>query len=207
MSDDETNAGEAESTGTTSTKAGDDDGSTAKTSAPRQLSISVRSAVIGIVIAGLLAAVGVMTWLYIGAQNELDNQARRSEERARAEKTAIDYAVNAAAMNYKDLSGWKEKLVAGTTPELKDKLSEAATSMEQILVPLQWDSTAQPLAAKVRSETAGVYTVDSFVGVLTKTVQAPEGLQSTATYTVTIDSNNNWQISDVGGIGDVVPPK
>jgi hypothetical protein len=73
--------------------------------------------------------------------------------------------------------------------------------MEQILVPLQWNSTAQPLVAKVRSSTGGVYVVDSFVSVLTKTAQGPEPLQSTATYSVTVDSSKGWQITDVGGIG------
>jgi Mce-associated membrane protein len=72
--------------------------------------------------------------------------------------------------------------------------------MEQVLAPLQWKSTAKPLATKVRSDSGGVYTVDSFVSVMTKTMQAPDGLQSTATYSITIDSTNNWQISDVGGI-------
>jgi Mce-associated membrane protein len=38
-------------------------------------------------------------------------------------------------------------------------------------------------------------------------MQAPEGLQSTATYSITIDSNHDWQISDVGGIGSVVGQK
>ena len=79
--------------------------------------------------------------------------------------------------------------------------------MEQILVPLQWNSTAHPLVAKVRSDTGGVYVVDCFVSVLTKTVQAPEPLQSTATYSITIDSSKNWQITDVGGVGAVVEHK
>ena len=110
-------------------------------------------------------------------------------------------------MNFQDMNAWKVKLVAGTSPELKDKLSKAAESMEQLLVPLQWTSTAQPLVAKVRSHTGGIYVVDCFVSVLTKTVQAPDPLQSTATYSVTINSGNNWQISDVGGIGAVVEQK
>jgi Mce-associated membrane protein len=76
--------------------------------------------------------------------------------------------------------------------------------MEQILLPLEWSSSAKPLAAKVRSHDKGVYVVDAFVSVLTKTVQAAEKLQSTATYSVTIDPSNGWKISDVGGIGQVV---
>jgi hypothetical protein len=79
--------------------------------------------------------------------------------------------------------------------------------MEQILVPLQWNSTAHPLAAKVRSETGGVYVVDAFVSVLTKTAQASDPLQSTATYSVTVDSSKDWQITDVGGVGDALQPK
>jgi Mce-associated membrane protein len=173
----------------------------------RELSISVSSLAITVVIVVLVAAIGVLSWLYAGAQHKVDEQARQSESNVRAEKVALDYAVNAAAMNYEDLNAWKVKLVAGTSSELKGKLSKAASSMEQILIPLQWNSTSSPLAAKVVSKSGGAYVVDSFVSVLTKTAQAPDPLRSTATYSVTIDSNQNWQISDVGGIGAVVDQK
>jgi Mce-associated membrane protein len=173
----------------------------------RQISLSVRSLSVTLVIVLLVAAVGAMTWFYLGAQRRLDDQARQAEGTTHAEKIALDYAVNAAAMNFKDLNGWKTNLVAGTSPELKDKLSKAETSMEQILVPLQWNSTSSPLAAKVISQTGGTYVVDSFVSVLTQTVQNPDPLRSTATYSVTIDSNNGWQITDVGGVGAVVGQK
>jgi flagellar basal body-associated protein FliL len=178
-----------------------------KKSVRLHVSISLRSFLIAAVIVALVGAVGVLAWLYVGAQRKLDEQTRRSENNAHAEKVALDYAVNAAAMNFQDLNAWKVKLIAGTSPELKEKLTQAAASMEQILVPLEWSSTARPLAAKVRSVTGGAYVVDSFVGVLTKTVQSPDPLQSTATYSVTIDSAKNWQITDVGGIGSVVEQK
>jgi Mce-associated membrane protein len=178
-----------------------------KKSTRLQVSISLRSFVLTAVIVSLVATVAVLAWLYVGAERKLDGQTRRSENNAHAEKVALDYAVNAAEMNFQDLNAWKAKLVAGTSPELKEKLTKAATSMEQILVPLQWTSTAHPLVAKVRSDTGGAYVVDSFVSVLTKTVQAPEALQSTATYSVTIESAKNWQISDVGGIGAAVEEK
>jgi Mce-associated membrane protein len=172
-----------------------------------QLSVSLRSMVIAVVIAALLGAVGMLTWLYVGAQGRLDEQALQSENNVHAEKVALQYAGEAAAMNYQDLNAWKGRLVAGTSPELKDKLSKAATSMEQILVPLQWNSTAHPLAAKIRTETGGVYVVDAFVSVLTNTAQASEPLQSTATYSITIDSTKDWQITNVGGVGDALEPK
>ncbi|GAB5023413.1 hypothetical protein JHV675_53370 [Mycobacterium avium subsp. hominissuis] len=148
-----------------------------------------------------------MTWLYLGEKAELDRQARQAADNSHAERVALDYAVDAAKIDTKNLDAWKKNLVKGTTPELREKLNSAAASMEQILAPLQWNSTAIPLAAKVRSNTNGIYIVDTFVGVETKTVQAPEGLQSTATYSITIDSNHDWQISEVGGIGAVVGQK
>ena len=176
----------------------------AKAKSGARVSLSVRGLIIGAVIVVLVATTGVLGWLYMGSRHELGAQAQKADNYARAEKIALDYAVNAAAMNASDLSTWKAKLVAGTTPELNDKLSKAATSMEQILVPLQWNSTATPLAAKVRSTDGSTYVVDAFVSVQTKTVQAPDPLQSTAAYSITIDSSKNWQISDVGGIGAMV---
>ena len=172
-----------------------------------QLSVSLRSLVIALVIAALVGSAAVFAWLYVGAERKLDEQAHQSENKTHAENVALHYAVEAAAMNYQDLNAWKSKLVAGTSPELKDKLLKAATQMEQILVPLQWNSTARPLAAKVRSVMGGTYVVDSFVSVQTKTVQAPEPLQSTATYSVTIDSGKDWQITDVGGVGNALGEK
>lgn len=174
--------------------------STQSAKQPRQVSFTLRSVTIAVVIfllAGVAAALG---WLYAGAQQKLDAQAAGVSNRERAEEIATGYAANAADMDYQDFKAWKVKLVNGTSPELKEKLSKAADSMEQILAPLHWKSTAKPLAAKVHSDAGGIYTVDAFVSVLTKTMQAPEGLQSTATYSITIDSNNDWQITDVGGI-------
>jgi hypothetical protein len=148
-----------------------------------------------------------MTWLYLGERDKVDAQQSQVANYQHAEQIALDYAVSAATMNFRDLNTWKTKLVNGTTPALNDKLTKAAGSMQQILVPLEWNSTAQPLVAKVRSDTNGIYVIDTFVSVLTKTTQAPDNLQSTATYSITIDSNNGWQISDVGGIGAVAGAK
>jgi len=166
----------------------------------RQIAISLRGLIIAVVIAALTVACGVLGWLYVGEKSQVDANAVEAGNTERAENIAIEYAVNAAEMDYQDFGGWKAKLVNGTSPELKDKLSKAADSMEQVLAPLQWKSSARPLAAKVRSSAGGIYTVDAFVSVLTKTMQAPEGLQSTATYNITIDSRNDWQITDVGGV-------
>lgn len=172
--------------------------------ARRRVSVSLRGLVNSAIIVALVATIGVLAWLYWQAQHKIDTLAQQSANYAQAEKVASDYAANAAAIDVQHLDEWKGKLVAGTTPELRDKLTKAATSMEQILLPLQWSSTASPLAAKVRSNTGTIYVVDAFVSVQTKTVQAPDPMQSTAAYSVTIDSSKDWQISDVGGIGAMV---
>jgi hypothetical protein len=184
----------------------DDEAPTKRRASSRRVSLSVRTLTATAFVA-LVAAVAVMTWLYFGERGKVEAQLRQADNEQHAEQIALDYAVNAATMNFQDLNTWKGKLVNGTTPGLHDQLTKAATSMEQLLVPLEWNSTSQPLVAKVRSETNGIYVVDTFVSVLTKTTQAPDSLQSTATYSITIDSKNNWQISDVGGIGAVVGAK
>ena len=174
---------------------------------PRSVSFSLRSLTVGAVIVLQFAAIVTLGWLFVGARDQSHAKDVQSANEKHAEKIALDYAVNAATMDYKDLQAWKVKLVQGTSPELNHKLTEAGTSMEQVLVPLQWSSSARPLVAKVRSITGGVYVVDSFVSVNTKTIQAPDALQSTATYSTTIDSNNNWMITDVGGIGSALESK
>ncbi len=186
------------------------DGATSEKKGRRELrlAISLRGLAFAAAIATLVVALGVLGWLYVGARHELDEQARRAENYAQVEKVALDYAVHAAEMNFKDIDAWKARLVEGTSAELKEKLTNAAEQMEQILVPLQWNSTARPLAAKVRSENGGIYTVDSFVSVQTQTAQSKdEPLQSTATYSIVIDGNQNWQITDVGGIGAALEQK
>ncbi|SPX87989.1 Uncharacterised protein [Mycobacteroides abscessus] len=175
-------------------------------SEPRRVSLSVKTLLVSATIVLLAVGLAVTTWLYFGERATLQAGARATANRQKAEQTAMDYAVNAAAMNFQDLNSWKTQLVKGTTPELSSKLSKAATSMEQLLVPLQWTSTAKPLTAKVRSEGDGAYVIDTFVSVLTKTTQAPDNLQSTATYSITLDASS-WLITDVGGIGAVAAGK
>ncbi|OHT79920.1 hypothetical protein BKG69_13160 [Mycobacteroides chelonae] len=165
--------------------------------------VPVLSALLGISVMGN----AVMAWQLRdqdgsvrAATAELSAAQANADARKQAEQVSIDYAKGAADMDYKNLPAWSSRLTSNTTPELKKKLTDAATSMEQIIVPLQWVSTPTPLAATVRSEHDGVYVVNCFVSVITKNIQAPNGIQSTATYTVTVNKNDNWVITDVGGV-------
>lgn len=151
------------------------------------------AAVIGVVV------IAVLAWLLVDARSELAAERDGEANRARAEKIATDYALGAAELDYRDLPAWHQRLGAGTTSEMGDRLDKAANSMEQIIVPLQWVSTAEPIASVTSTDDAGVYSVDAFVSVLTKNSQAPEGISSTAAYKLQIDSNNDWKITDIRG--------
>lgn len=158
-----------------------------------------------------IVANGVLAWRLhasgksaMGASASLSAAQEQATSRQRAEQIALGYAKGAAEMDYKDLQAWNRRLTSNTSPELTKKLKDAASSMEQIVIPLQWVSTPTPIAATMRSEHDGVFVVNSFISVITKTVQAPSGVQSTATYTVTVNKNDNWVITDVGGVDSAV---
>lgn len=149
----------------------------------------------------MLAVVCFGGWKFYETNEELDALRVDSTARAQAEQIALDYATGAAVMDFHDLDTWKQRLTAGTTPELAQRLTQAAMSMEQVVVPLQWTSTAEPITAKATSSPDGMYVVDCFVSVFTSNAQAPEGIQSTASYKLTIDGGNDWKITEITGIG------
>lgn len=155
----------------------------------------------GALAVAVVAGVGVGGWRLYETTHQLNSMRADTSNRAHAEQVALDYATAAAQMDFQDLGTWKDRLTAGTTPELRDRLTQAATSMEQIVVPLQWSSTAQPITAKATPGENGVYAVDCFVSVFTSNAQAPEGIQSTATYKLSIDSTDDWVITEISGIG------
>ncbi|WP_018178669.1 hypothetical protein [Jongsikchunia kroppenstedtii] len=163
--------------------------------------ISLKTMAAAALAVALIAVAAVSIWMWVDKSDQLDAMKSTAAGNAHAEQVATDYAVGAAQMDYQKINDWQARLTKGTSPELANRLTQAATSMQQIIAPLQWSSTSTPISAKVRSESGGVYVVDTFVNVVTKNTQAPDGVQSTATYSVTIDRNHNWLITNVGGIG------
>ncbi|MBS9375070.1 hypothetical protein [Rhodococcus sp. B50] len=154
----------------------------------------------------LVAALAVVGWQWNDARNERDTLLSDAATRTAAEQVALDYALGAAEMDFRDLDAWRARLTSGTTPELTDRLGKAATSMEQIIVPLQWTSTAEPITAKAVSGPDGTFTVDCFVSVRTTNAQAPEGIVSTATYRLGMNNRDGWTITEISGVGaDALP--
>ncbi|OAT68940.1 hypothetical protein AWB85_07640 [Mycobacteroides immunogenum] len=169
--------------------------------------LSRRSLIFSVLLVAAAVTIGVLAWSLHSSQRSeqqahaaLTSAQEAASARQRAEQIALDYSRGAAEMDFKDIPGWTKRLTTNTSPELTKKLKDAATSMEQIVVPLQWVSTPTPITSAVRSERDGIYVVNSFLSVMTKNVQAPNGVQSTATYTVTINAKDNWVITDVGGV-------
>jgi Mce-associated membrane protein len=176
-------------------------GSTGGSSRWTNRSFSTRSILVTLAVVAAIAVIAVLSWQLVAARSEVDDLNAASADRTKAEQVALDYATGAAQMSFENPDDWRSRLTKGTTPELGDRLDKASTSMEQLIKPLQWSSTAQPISAKVESESGGVYQVQAFVNVFTKNAQAPDGIESTATYKMTIDKNNDWVITDISGIG------
>lgn len=153
-----------------------------------------------IALVAVVAAV-CATWFGVEQRARADELVDVERTRAAAEERSLAYAVGAATMDFTDLDSWRNSLTEGTSPELSDRLLQASRSIEQIVVPLQWASTAEPIAAKVRGVENGTYFVDCFVGVDTRNAQSPEGISSTAVYRLALDSADDWRIVEISGLG------
>lgn len=190
-----------------STTSAEPDSAPARTTATpgRSLSISVRSLAIAAVIVLLLAATGTFAGLWLSQRSEAASAESAAADTERAEQIALDYAVGAATTDYRDLSAWFDRLKENTSTSLAQKFDATAPQLQQILVPLNWQSNATPIAAMVSSHAGSIYEVDAFVSVSSTSKQAPNGATTTVTYSVTVDSADDWKVTDVGGLDGVLP--
>ncbi|WP_240963179.1 hypothetical protein [Antrihabitans stalactiti] len=171
------------------------------------ISIRTSTMVYGAVIIVLVAAVSILDWLWLSAQRDLSDINTKAVADQRAEQVATDYAVGASNINFQDVDAWLGKLKANTSPQLGNKFDATAPQLQEILVPLKWTSTAAPIDAVVESEADGVYKVNVFLNVTSTSAQTPAGAQTTVTYNITIDTNSDWLITDVGGMDGALPGK
>jgi Mce-associated membrane protein len=171
------------------------------------ISIRTSTMVYGVVIVVLVAAVSAFGGLWLSAKSDLSDRDARAAADQRAEQVATDYAVGASNINFQDVGAWLGKLKANTSPQLGNKFDATAPQLQEILVPLQWTSTAVPIDAVVESETDGIYKVNVFLNVTSTSAQTPAGAQTTVTYNITIDTNSDWLITDVGGMDGALPAK
>ncbi|MBL1079607.1 hypothetical protein JK358_34905 [Nocardia sp. 2] len=161
----------------------------------------------GAVVTALLIGCAVLGGLWWSARADLHAAAVVADNAARAERTATEYAVGAATVDYQHMDEWIVRLKANTTSVLANKFDATGPKLGEILAPLQWTSTATPVAAKVMSDKNGVYVVDVFLNVTSSSSQSPAGTQTTVTYSITLDRGAGWMISDVGGMTAALPSK
>lgn len=174
---------------------------------PRTVSIRLSTAAAGAGIATLAVSTVAFGALYWSAKSDLADRDSTAADDRRAAQVASDYAVGASTIDYKDTKSWLGRLQAGTTPQLTAKFDATGPQLEQILLPLQWTSKATPLSAAVTSESGGIYKVNAYLNVVSTSAQTPEGAQTTVTYSLTIDRNADWKITDVGGLQNTLPTK
>ncbi|MFE3543812.1 hypothetical protein ACFXK0_12650 [Nocardia sp. NPDC059177] len=174
---------------------------------PRTVAIRLSTVLTGAALAVLVLATVTLAVLYGSARATIGDHDRRDADAQHVEQIALDYALGASTIDYRDVKGWLTGLKAGTTTDLTTKFDTTAPQLEQILLPLQWTSTATPLSADIVSEAAGVYKVNAYLTVNSTSVQNPAGTLTTVAYSLTIDRNADWQIADVGGLQNAFPVK
>ncbi|MGW0181726.1 hypothetical protein [Nocardia sp. NPDC003345] len=174
---------------------------------PRTVSIRLSTALMALALTALLVATVTLAILYASARTTISDSETRAADQQHAEKIASDYALGASDIDYRDVKGWLTRLKAGTAPPLAAKFDATAPQLEQILLPLQWTSTATPLSADVTSESGGIFKVNAYLTVHSTSVQNPDGAATTVTYSLTIDRNSGWQITEVGGLQNAIPAK
>ncbi|WP_433662309.1 hypothetical protein ACQPW1_09210 [Nocardia sp. CA-128927] len=148
----------------------------------------------------------VLAGFLIAAHNGISDRDAAADNH-HAEQVATDYAVGASTVNFADFNAWVGRLKNNTAPALANKFDATAPKLQEVLTPLKWTSTAQPITAKVMTESNGLYHVDVFINVSSTNAQTPDGAQTTVTYQVTVDRNSDWKVSDVGGMDGALPLK
>ncbi|UGT60934.1 hypothetical protein [Nocardia asteroides] len=122
-----------------------------------------------------------------------------------AEQAASRYALNVSEVHPTDIESWRTQLQKEVSQDLAPKLSAAVDVVGPWLTQMEYTSTAKVLAAKVSGREQNLYTVQVFVDMTSKSRQTPDGVTATAAYTITLDRDANWTITDVGGVTPALP--
>lgn len=174
---------------------------------PRTVSLRLSTVLVTVTIGALVAALVTFAVLYFAAEATITERDAREADARHVEKIAADYGVGASTIDYRDVKAWFGRLKSGTTGQLASKFDATAPQLEQILLPLQWTSTATPLSASVTSEAGGIYKVNAYLDVVSTSAQTPGGTRTTVTYSLTVDRAAGWQITEVGGLQNALPTK
>lgn len=149
-------------------------------------------------------ATAVLAVLFARSSSELSSLRTLNADKAAAETVAGDYAVGAATFTHTDLAPWAAALKKGTADELNSRFDVAVQTLTPLIQEVQWVQTAELIAAKTIDVRADrLFVVQVFVATAMTSTQNPGGLNTVTPYTITLDRDANWLITDVAGIGGV----
>lgn len=148
-----------------------------------------------------LVAVGVLAYLLVQRSDDLAAERQLTADKQTAETVAGKYAVGAATFDFNNLQPWSAALKNGTAPELNSRFDVAVSTLTPLIQEVQWVQTAKLIAAKTVDMRADrQFIVQVFVSTHMTSTQNPKGLNTVTPYTITLDRDSKWLITDVAGI-------
>ena len=200
-------AGKAAAEKTPAAKPSPEESPVEKPSARAQLTeyLTVRRppvvAAVSMLCVAALVAVGVLAYLLVQRSDDLAAERQLTADKQTAETVAGRYAVGAATFDFNNLQPWSAALKNGTAPELNSRFDVAVNTLTPLIQEVQWVQTAKLIAAKtvdIRADRQ--FIVQVFVSTHMTSTQNPKGLNTVTPYTITLDRDSNWLITDVAGI-------
>lgn len=158
-------------------------------------------AAISMLCVAALVVVGVLAYLLVQRSDDLAAERQLTADKQTAETVAGRYAVGAATFDFNNLQPWSAALKNGTAPELNSRFDVAVNTLTPLIQEVQWVQTAKLIAAKtvdIRADRQ--FIVQVFVSTHMTSTQNPKGLNTVTPYTITLDRDSNWLITDVAGI-------
>lgn len=156
---------------------------------------------LSVVCVAALIAVAVLAALFAQRSADLTAERGLAADKQTAETVAGNYAVGAATFDFNDLKPWSAALKKGTAAELNSRFDVAVNTLTPLIQEVQWVQTAKLIAAKtvdIRADRQ--FVVQVFVSTHMTSTQNPKGLNTVTPYTITLDRDSNWLITDVAGI-------
>ncbi|WP_245672761.1 hypothetical protein [Aldersonia kunmingensis] len=163
--------------------------------------------VVAVLVAALALVSVVSFWKMVDYRDDLDALRTTQADTEYAEQVAADYAVRAAAIDYRNFDPWFASLKSGVNGNMANQFATSEPALRDLLGQLQWVSTGSLVGSTIESQNDGVFVVKVFVDVKTSNVQSPNGVSTTALYPITVDSNAGWQITDISGGVAPIPGK
>ncbi|KXO93441.1 hypothetical protein ACFWXB_16040 [Tsukamurella tyrosinosolvens] len=156
------------------------------------------TAVLTVAATALVSAAATSTYFAVDYHGKVRTIEQSAADRYRAESIAGTYAASASTVDFDDIAPWLAAIKKGVTDQVAKRFDGVAETMRQVVVPLRVKAKGTLVGAKVTEEVDGVYRVMAVVDVVATSLQAPQATTTTSAFTIVVDRNQNWLMSDVG---------